>query len=236
MGNVLHAKQAVIQGPDGVGPPPGLDLSTAEVKYFWSFHDGSIMCIDVRHHLWRSWGFCPRHTWALAVTEPEYRLTLHGTSILYEDLIGRAARVLRRRSLASSAVAKRLAPHDSCFCCDFVAIGDRFAPDAKLRALATRVNERKRFTALLAGAERAWRPRTCPCCAGGDGPVCRQHILSGADVPGDSSDRLEDIRRRLSALEASMRWQGPPADEQANASWVEALGWFAGWGYLKGCP
>jgi hypothetical protein len=210
------------------------DLTPSEIRYFWSFHDGLIMYVDVRHHLWRSWGFCARHTWALAATELEYRLSLRGTVILYEDLTSRAATVFRRSGSTRAAVARRLRSHDSCFACDFVAISRRVPVDRdpKLAELTRRVNRRERFVELLTSARSVWSPRTCPECLGGKEPVCRQHILSGALPPDGLGGKLEQIRGGLHALGDSMRWKGPVADDEAKASWVEALGWFAGWEYL----
>lgn len=232
--------QQVEQRRRTVGPVPGSrkspppdDLTAPEVKYFWSFHDGSIMNVDIRQHLWRSWGFCPRHTWALAVTEPPYRLSLHGTVILYEDLTGRAVKVLRRPGLTDAAGARRLRSRDSCFACDFVAVSRRVAGerDPKLVELTRQVNKRERFMEFLTTTRTLWWPHTCPECLGGTGPVCRQHILAGAPFPDVVGTNLEHIRGRLHALAGSMRWKGPVADDEAKASLVEALGWFAGWEY-----
>jgi hypothetical protein len=222
--------------PDGAGTPgagPGqqsLNLTPAEVKYFWSFHDGSIMSVDIRQHLWRSWGFCPRHTWALAVSEPEYRLSLHGTAILYEDLLGRAVRAVRKPGLKPAGLIRRLSSRDSCFVCDFVKIA-RGRVEPGVRPLTERVNQRRRFTAMLDQSQPLWWRRSCPDCLGGNGPPCRQHILCGVPIEADLGEQLARIRESLNLLAESMRWQGPPADLDALASWVEALGWFAGWQY-----
>jgi hypothetical protein len=207
------------------------ELTPAEVRYFWSFHDGSIMCVDIRERLYKSWGFCPRHTWAMAVTEPEYRTTLHGTAILYEDLTGHAVRALRLPSLTHGAQAKRLRARAGCSCCEFLGVASRAGAktDSKTAGILKRVNRRQRFDGLLVASRPVWWARTCPICLGGDGPLCRQHILSGVSPPPGLADELERIRLGLRALADSMRWQGAPADDGARASWVEALGWFAGW-------
>jgi len=61
-------------------------LAFGEVKQLWWFLGGSIMSPGTRHRPWRSWGFCPRHTWAHAVVERELRVQPFSTAILYEDL------------------------------------------------------------------------------------------------------------------------------------------------------
>lgn len=87
-----------------------------------------------------------------------------------------------------------------------------------------------------------WERRRCPACvdqpdptsgAAGEGVWCLGH-LTGPGAPAQVSvaglaDYLAGVGVRLDALGRSMR-QGAPAPSPAeNASWVEALGWFAGW-------
>jgi hypothetical protein len=226
VGKSAHTHPAVIALDQDVT----LNLTDAEVKQLWAFQDGSIMSVDARHHLWQSWGFCPRHTWAAAVTESTLRWNLHGTAILYKDLTGRAVATLRRPAVRNSTVAHRLQAHASCFTCDFLRIAkERSAP--RLVAARERVNKRERFTELLMDAEPVWSGRTCPYCLGGGGLVCRPHILAGAQVPGGLPEGLADVRVRLEAFWDSMRWHGPTANADERSSWVEALGWFAGWHY-----
>jgi hypothetical protein len=135
-----------------------VDFTAAEVKQLHAFHDGSIMCVDVRHHLWRSWGFCPRHTWASAVIEPELRWNLHGTVILYEDLMGRAVVALRKPAATPTMVRRRLRARAGCFTCDFVALAHDHT-DPSLEAVTAKVNKRTRFTAMLEATRPVWGPR-----------------------------------------------------------------------------
>ena len=48
-----------------------LDATPSEVRGLRSFIDGMIMIPDVRRHLHKSWGLCPRHAWLEAVVESE---------------------------------------------------------------------------------------------------------------------------------------------------------------------
>jgi hypothetical protein len=209
--------------------PLNLELSAAEVKQLWAFQDGSIMYPDVRDHLRKSWGFCPRHTWASALTEPALRWDVHGTVLLYEDLTGRAVATLRRPARRDTTIARRLQARASCLTCDFLDVAADLKPEPSLRAARDRVNRRRRFTELLRQVEPVWSTRTCPACRGGQGLICRQHILAGSKVPTDLADGLAGIHARLIRLSDSMRWQGPTTTLEERASWVEALGWFAGW-------
>jgi hypothetical protein len=234
-----------------------------EVTELRSFVDGMIMVPDVRAHLHKSWGFCPRHTWLEAVVECELRVRPHGTSLLYEDLTTRAAAQLSsggRRNLG----LRRLRSRASCYTCDYLQLTHRHLPDgvtdgvvapgtaaaggrapnaSATRREATRpattiagaterVNRRRRMRTLVAGTRSEWEPRSCPLCLGGDGPVCRPHLFEGADAPLEPIGvALGDLAERLARYAASMAWGGRVPTPNERASWVEALGWFAGWDY-----
>lgn len=210
-----------------------LALSLAEVKQLWWFLDGGIMEVDTRHHLWRSWGFCPRHTWSYALVECQIRagLAFFGTAILYEDLTRRAARSLRHaRLLPRWLIRRRLRARDSCFTCDFC----KFARDDPDYVPAQeRINRLDRFRERLIENRDLWEDRSCPFCFGGHGLVCRQHILLGADVPDGISSALSSLADRLHAFGWSMTWGARPATRSEEASWVEVLGWFAGWDFPR---
>jgi hypothetical protein len=211
----------------------GFDLTLAETKYFWSwFIFGSIMTVETRHHLWRSWGFCPRHTWAHAVVECEvWGGRPFGTAILYEDLIGRACAATKTTVLPRGPIRWRLRGKASCLACDYIAIAHG-ASDEFYADRCARINRRLRVSALLLETEPLWRASACPLCLGGRGIVCRSHILAGATgLDRNLSDQLADLRQRLALYVRSMTWQGPEATPQARISWIEALAWFAGWDF-----
>lgn len=213
--------------PESSGPTPfgELDLTLAEVKHLVWFLDGSIMSPDVRQHLWRSWGFCCRHTWAYAAAELELRSGfLLGLSILYEDLTGRAVAVLRRPWRSAKA---RLRATDFCFTCDYASFA---SGDPLYEKRWRRINRRVKTREMLAATRNVWEPRSCPFCLGGGGIPCRPHLLAGTAAAGpEAAEALEEIRRRLDVFRASFTWRGPTATHEEKASWVEALGWFAGW-------
>ena len=210
-----------------VGDP---ELTIAEVeRMWWWFQMGSIMDPYVRRHLWKSWGFCPRHTWIHAVWECELRGGhLLVTSLLYEDLTRRAARVLR-----SQVIIQRLQPRDVCFTCDSITDTNNFLGEERWLASVERANRFERFLALLKVTKEQWEERSCPLCLGGNGMVCRKHLLLGAEPSTDLSQQLVALANRLDGFIKSITWGGKPVGLLEQASWVEALGWFAGWDYLE---
>lgn len=212
---------------------PADGLSAAEVKHLWWFIvDGGIMAVDVRHRLWDSWGFCPRHTWAHAAVEME----LAGgrpfsTAILYEDLTGRAARAVRRSRLLPWALrCRKLRARQGCLTCDYCLIA-RQVSEPLVAGLQSRVNRLARVRDALAATRALWEGRACPVCTGRAGMPCRPHLLAGdARAEAERLDAyLFGLQRRLYRLVRSMTWKGPAATEEDVVSWVEALGWFAGW-------
>lgn len=222
--------------PDtGLSAPPGLDrpilaASHQEVKELLGFLGGSIQVPEVRHHLWRSWGFCPRHTWICAVVECELRARPFGTTILYEDLVTRAACLLGASYLPRAVRLRLLRARADCYTCTYARIAH--TADPRYAREVARVNRRAAFCRSVREARPEWAARSCPDCLGGDGPVCRVHLsATSAAALGEVAVALDDLAGRLHTLARSMTWQGPAATPADRASWIEALGWFAGWAY-----
>lgn len=228
-----QVSSATVTNPVAFG---ALEITLPEVKELTSFLDGSIMVPEVRHHLWRSWGFCQRHTWLYATTEIETRGGRpFGTSILYADLVGRAAATLEQGShpLPWPVVRWRLTTHDTCFTCDYVA-GVRGQGDPACRPAQDRINRRDRTVKLIAESADLWCRLACPECLGGEGMTCRPHLLAAQDEPADRAGlarALRNLEQRLARFEKSMTWRGPAVRPAERTSWIEALGWFAGWSY-----
>lgn len=204
-----------------------LDLTLPEVKQIWWFLDGSVNTVDVRHHLWRSWGFCPRHTWTFVFAAIELRGGVpFQPAVLYEDLVGRAA-AAARSGRRTQGILKSLQSGDSCLTCDYCANAEQ---DSNFSGEADRVNTRPRVAKLLADSHAVWKELSCPACLGGEGIPCRPHLLDGTvGVPDDLGARLGRLYERLHVFMRSMTWHGPVADEEQKASWVEAAGFFGGW-------
>lgn len=214
----------------------GLDFTAAEVKQLWWFNNGSIMEVETRRHLWRSFGLCARHAWGYAIVENEVRRGRpFSTAILYEDLARRAARLVGRRPWPWSRIRSRLTARGCCFTCDYLGglPGGALTVDVEQWAeMAAQVNRRTRTARLVAEAAHAWRGAVCPDCAGGPGLPCRPHLLERDEAPPGLARSLEDLADRLERLVDSMTVRRTPIGPSERASWVEALGWFGGWDYV----
>ena len=190
------------------------------------------MNADVRHHLWSSWGLCPRHSWAHALVEIEaWGGWTFSTSILYEDLLGRALRSIRRyRFLPRDLGVRALSPKGACHTCDYVLAAKLEWRDHSSRII-DRVNRFERSRELLCASRSQWQEHCCPSCGDGKGPVCRPHLLarSASMQWTELATILAPIHIRLGRYIDSMTWNGPKASDLERVSWIEALGWFAGW-------
>jgi len=208
-----------------------LAFGGSEIRQLWSFLDGSIMALDTRQRLWRSWGLCPRHAWGYALAEIE----VHGgkplsTAILYEDLTRRAARVANARLKPWTLIRRQLGSRATCFTCDYIEMGGPTAAvDERDRAMARRVNQRARVAVMLDELLELALHRSCPACLGGAGIICRLHLLDRDRRPPGLPGDLEALATRLRALINSMTTRRTPVGPPERVSWIEALGWFGGW-------
>lgn len=206
-------------------------LAATEVRRLWLLLDGAGLSPAFREGLARSWGFCPRHTWAYAIVECAYRLRPLVTTTIYEDLARRAARALSLGIAPSTrSSVRRLESDGECPACDH---SSGRAGGVTWTSRAERVNRREQFEAELEATRPEWEKRSCPLCLGGDGPICRPHLLAGARPTEDLADGLASLADRLGALMRSFMWPNEPVTARERASWVEALGWFAGWDYPR---
>ncbi|MDQ4503485.1 hypothetical protein [Sinomonas sp. ASV322] len=233
-------------------PAAPLLLTTEEVRLLWAFVHGDIMNAAMRAWLRASLGFCPRHTWAYAVVEIElWEAGVGGrgghqpfdVSVLYEYL----ARDFARRLALPHGWGRRpetvLVPSRRCYLCtqlevplkDGFALGYANSDSASLAAEANLLLHTRRWCEATADE---WSDRACPACLGvpGEALLCRAHLAervrSGEADDGDltaSSRLLTSLADRLAILSTSMTASGQPADTETEASWIETLGFFAGW-------
>lgn len=228
---LVHRPKPVPAAVDPYRPqaPDDIDATVAEVKRLWWFHDGSIMNVGVRHHLWASWGSCPRHTWLYAISEVELRGGgLLGTAAVRGPAWQGCGRGPRPTAAASSpcgrpAVAGQL-----------LHLRLHRAHGGAGTTLRRSHRPGERAVAGAADARPAagtvWRPRACPACLGGDGIPCRPHLLAGAiDPPRDLDRRLGALRVRTAKFLRSQTWRPPSLTPLERIAWLEALGFFAGW-------
>ena len=236
-----------------IGP---LDLSVEEVRQLWSFIHGDIMDGSMRRLLRSSLGLCPRHTWAYAVVEIELWQAGAGArgghqpfdvTVLYEDLLDHVADGLARKtSLLHRHPDDVLLPVGPCRVCEDTASPDLSGlrmgyANSNTEALTVEANGLSHTTAWCRETLPLWRSRVCPDCdteraaAAGD-PVllCRFHLAAHRPLPEPLrhavASRLREVRERLKHLTESMTDYGAPAGGEENTSWIEAIGFFAGWG------
>lgn len=231
--------------PDG---QPSLDgpATLAEITHLWWFSDGAIMDDGTRHHLWRSWGLCPRHAWLYFRAENEIKYQPLGNAVLHEDLINRAADMVNSRHSPHWKL-HHLASSDSCLTCDYLASSPpgraSFTRDLDTVHAGTRTHD------WLAGGRDIWSSRRCPHCPhttpdAGTGEAsprdhehavpCRRHIDDRSI--DDLTPYLVDLTDRLRRCIKSMTADGPPRAADSDAALVEALGWVAGWPSDPGHP
>jgi hypothetical protein len=245
-----------------VGP---LELSAEEVRQLWSFIHGDIMDGSMRRLLRASLGLCPRHTWAYAVVEIELWQAGAGVrgghqpfdvTVLYEDLLEHVAAGLDRKgSLLHRHPDEVLLPVGPCRICEDMASpslpGLRMGyANSNTEALTVEANGLAHTTAWCRETIPLWQDRVCPDCdpdtpegAGDPELLCRFHLTARRPLPEplrySVASRLREIRGRMRHLTESMTDYGAPVGHEENASWIEAVGFFAGWGlplYLAGNP
>jgi hypothetical protein len=240
-------------------PVGQLELSLEEVRQLWSFIHGDIMDGSMRRILRTSLGLCPRHTWAYAVVEIELWQAGAGArgghqpfdvTVLYEDLLGHIADGLgRKSSLRHRHPDEVLLPVGDCRICEEMASPDlpglRMGyANSNTEALTIEANGLAHTAVWCRETRSVWRKRTCPECdtrpsgeSGESGdPVllCRFHLAARRPLPEELRQavaaRLREIRGRMRRLTDSMTDYGAPAGAEDNVSWIEAIGFFAGWG------
>ena len=241
----------------GVLVPAGpLQLSAEEARLLWSFIHGDIMHGSIRRLLRASLGLCPRHTWAYAVVEIELWQAGAGSrgghqpfdvSILYEDLLAHVAAGLdHNSSLLNRHPDDVLVPVGPCRICLDSSSGDLSGlrmgyANSNTEDLTAEANALIHTTTWCFETVGIWRDRVCPECdpavpqdTGDPALLCRYHLAHHRPVHRrlrtEVAARLGEVRSRLRHLTMSMTDQGAPAGADENTSWVEALGFFAGWG------
>lgn len=237
-------------------PVSPLELSAEEVRQLWSFIHGDIMDGSMRRLLRASLGLCPRHTWAYAVVEVELWQAGAGArgghqpfdvTVLYEDLLEHVAAGLDRKgSLLHRHPDDVLLPGGPCRICEDMASpslpGLRMGyANSNTEALTVEANGLAHTTAWCRETSPLWRDRVCPGCdpgapagAGEPALLCRFHLAARRPLPEQLrhavASRLREVRGRMKHLTESMTDYGAPVGGEENASWIEAIGFFAGWG------
>lgn len=224
-------------------------LSVAEVGDLWSFVHGDIMIGGIRQQLRDSLGLCPRHTWGYAAVEIELWQygagNRHGhqpfdVGVLYSDLVSDVATELARAVGHARRVKHALTPRALCRVCRDAGIGEDRPPGlgyagSNSEALAEEANTLRYTTDWCRQTLPMWADHVCPQCSGEESDaayLCRRHIAGREAIPEDTAAlvrRLHTLESHLRHLVSSMTEDGEPASGEDDASWIETLGWFAGW-------
>jgi hypothetical protein len=230
-------------------------LEEEEVRQLWSFVHGDIMAPALRGVLREALGLCPRHTWGYAAVEIELWQTGAGArgghqpfdvSVLYEELLDHVADGLDRpATLLRPRPERILIPRGPCRICTEMA-GPEYAghrigyAGSDTAALTRKANLLEHTRAWCRETAAIWRGRVCPDCDPSRPArpeaacLCRAHLLARGPleqaVRRARAEGLREVRSRLLRLGDSMTVGGPPAGPEEDSSWVEALGFFAGWG------
>ncbi|MFS0831548.1 hypothetical protein ABC337_12895 [Arthrobacter sp. 1P04PC] len=210
----------------------------------------------MRRLLRASLGLCPRHAWAYAVVEVELWQAGAGArgghqpfdvTVLYEDLLEHVADGLARRgSLLHRHPDEVLLPVGPCRICADMASpelpGLRMGyANSNTEALTAEANSLAYTKTWFRETSALWRTRVCPDCdpdmpdgAGELALLCRFHLAGrrplSESLRHEVASRLLGIRDRIRRLTESMTDRGAPAGAEENTSWIEAVGFFAGWG------
>mgnify|MGYP000963968583 CR=1 FL=1 len=171
--------------------------------------------------------------------------------VLYGDLLEHVAARLRRRRSSVASLPCTLERRGPCWICRQLGGQDgepvrRSFAGADATALAQEANEMRYTTAWCVQTREVWEGRVCPSCRSGKAPIdrgqikepgsgavtCLRHLVSMPSPAGSLAelvDYLESTAARLDALGQTMRQGAQPPSLDEDGSWIETLGWFAGW-------
>lgn len=173
--------------------------------------------------------------------------------VLYGDLLDHVVARLRRRRSTVASLPRTLERRGACWICRQLSGQDgkpvrRSFAGADATVLADEANQMRYTTAWCVQTREVWEGRVCPSCRSGSdltdregtkGPGsgavnCLGHLVSmqfpaAAGTLAELVDYLESTAARLDALGRTMRQGAAPPTPNEDGSWIETLGWFAGW-------
>jgi hypothetical protein len=214
----------------------GLQLSDGEIHYLWWFIQGSIMEPDIRWRLRRAWGLCGRHAWGALAVEAAFRHDfLHGSAILYQDLMERALRAFELRGpLEVRRLARRLRATGPCLMCEMGL--DRASRGAAREELLEQGRDLSQIRAFADRTRNFWSKAVCGKCLGDRSPRrCRPHLLeevSGGSVVDVAEHRalVGHVVEHLRVYRQSFVWGYRHTEtEEDRAALISAVGWCGGW-------
>lgn len=227
--------QSDVPGHDSLTWPQP-PLSDGEVNFLWSFMGGSIMAPETRWRLRHAWGMCERHAFGWVAMEAAMRHGyMMGPTLLYEDLMERAAQAFRLRGPGKTMrLSRQLREQGPCMMCEM-----EYGPHSTARAANRRVLAEARELAEIRSFVRAtepwWRPAVCGICAGdGAEARCRPHLLDnlarGETDLAAQQQLVELTYEHLARFSRAFVWEfRGTATEEDRAALISAAGWCGGW-------
>jgi len=197
------------------------------------------MDADVRARLYAHWGMCARHALGFLCVEAAFRPHLiHGSTILYNELMRRALHLLDGHGLyglAPAGVARhRLRPSGPCHMCSL-----GYGPESPGNAPPERLAQGRDLANARAFAREncdGWLPYVCGRCSGnGSDVLCRTHLIESMEHEGAPALRhhaatVSAIAEHLARFEHAFRWDSRGTDSaQDRGALVASIGWCSGW-------
>lgn len=218
-----------------------LALSDGEIDFLWWFIQGSIMDTSVRARLHAHWGMCARHALGFFCVEAAFRPHLiHGSTILYNELLRRATHLIGGHGLSRlkpAAIARhQLQISGPCLMCSlgYGAGSPGNAPPARLAQGRDLANAR----AFARENRDGWRDHICGQCSGRPGTtLCRAHLIESLGrstiTVSEPDATVPLIAEHLARFENAFRWDSRGTDSaEDRGALVAAIGWCSGWGLL----
>lgn len=226
-----------MNAPDAAREP--FALSNGEIEFLWWFIQGSIMDPNVRARLLAHWGLCPRHSLGFFAVEAAFRPHLiHGCSVLYSDLMRRAANLIGHdglhRLIPDPIVRHQLRTAGPCHLCDL-----GYGPSSESNTPPEKLQQGRDLTTARRFADdnrMGWEPYVCGVCSGSGTAVrCRVHLVApaaGYALPDLAEQRayVQAIAAHLARFDASFHWKNRDTDTaEDRGALLAAIGWCSGW-------
>lgn len=193
----------------------------------------------VRTRLYAHWGMCPRHALGFFCVEAAFRPHLiHGSTILYNELMRRASHLLDEHGLyglAPVGIARhRLRASGPCHMCNL-----GYGPGSPGNAPPERLAQGRDLANARAFAQEnrdGWLQHVCGICAGnGSDVLCRPHLIESMTREATPTLRhhratASSIAEHLARFEHAFRWDSRGTDStQDRGALIASIGWCSGW-------
>ena len=194
------------------------------------------MPLNRRERLWKAWGLCERHALGYLTIESSFRRGfVHGTAILYEDLMHRALPTFTLWSpLKRWQLARGHSDKGPCLMCEA-----GFGPETKGTAKPELVKKGRDLSGVITLARKTrphWQKALCgKCLDDGSQQRCRRHLIEDLrmglidDLSGHYA-LVRYIARHVSKYARSFRFEYRDTEtDEDKAALLSAVCWCSGW-------